>query len=95
MSMWFGLRGPILRFIGTSGTVTIPAGAKVLQIKAHATTAGSVKIFGDSNAITLPASSGWFYLQENHAGLVAPTGSNTIVFTSTDSYYVEYTTEGS
>lgn len=88
MSMWFGLPGPVQFATGTSGTVTLVAGSKVLQIKAFAATSGSIDMFGTT--IVLPASSGWFELQENHALNVAPTGASTIVFASTASYYVEY-----
>jgi hypothetical protein len=94
MSMWYSLRGPLVRQSGVSGSVTIPAGAKVLRIHAFAVSASTIAIFTDADAITLPANSGWFVYQANHLGLQAPTGNNTIVFSSTASYFVEYSVEG-
>lgn len=92
--MWYGLRGPVKRFSGTSGTVTLPSGAKLLRIRAHATAAGTVQIFDDAADIPLPVSSGWFELDYFHTSTTAPDGTPTIVFTSTDSYLVEYSSEG-
>jgi len=92
MSMWAGLLGKVQYASGTSGTLTLNAGARVLQIKAANVSAGSVVIFGGAT-IVLPAitGGGWgFNLQENHTNLVAPTGATTIVFATTTSYYVEY-----
>ena len=90
MSMWVGLKGTIKRATGVVGTVTLKAGARVLQIHAFASAASTVQIFNDTNPVTLPASSGWWGLQENHADTVAPTANPTIVFTGTSSYLIEY-----
>jgi len=43
-----------------------------------------------SPPLPLPASSSWLHLQENHTSMVAPPATPTLVFTGTDSYYVEY-----
>ena len=94
-SCWYGLTGPIVRASGTNGTVTLPAGAKLLRITAYATAASTVQIFNDAAVVTLPASSGWYYQTYEHALVTAPTGHNTILFTSTSSYVVEYSLEGS
>lgn len=75
---------------GTSGTVDIPAGCRVLQITAIALgSAGSLTINGGSS-IVLPYD-GTDHVSSSititpKGNLVAPT----IVFTSTDGYFVEY-----
>ncbi len=70
---------------GASGTPAIPAGARVLGIAAHATTAGSMTInAGDS--IPVPANSAIEFAPRGN--LTAPT----IVLTGTDSYLIEYVT---
>lgn len=79
---------------GASGTVTLPAGARILNIIAHATSAGTVAILGGT---AIPIIAGTvFQLQFMHelatanTNASAPAGSATVVFTGTDSYYVEY-----
>ena len=69
-------------YAGTSGTVTVGAGRRVLSISAHAATAGSVAINGGA-AIPVPAAVGLTLCPEGN--LTAPT----IVLTGTDSYFVE------
>lgn len=94
MSAFVGaLHGQIKRATGTSGTLTLNSGARVLQIHAIPVSgsAGSVQIFNDTNPVTLPAGSGWWGVQENHGvTVVPPAPNNTIVFTTTAAYYVEY-----
>lgn len=68
---------------GTSGTVTIPAGAKVLQISATSLLGGSFTVNGGA-VITIPANQQ--FTLEPRGNLVAPT----IIFTSTSSFVVEY-----
>lgn len=68
---------------GASGTATIPAGGKVIGIAAHATTAGSFTINGGAS-VPIPANAG--VALQPVGNLVAPS----IVFTGTDSYFVEY-----
>ena len=92
---WYSLRGPVKRASGAFGTVTIPVDASILRIRAFCgVSAASVQIFNDAAAVPLPASSGWFAIDYEHTNVKAPVGSNTIVFTSTTSYLVEYSTEG-
>ena len=69
-------------YAGTSGTVVVGAGRRVLGIAAHSTTGGSFTING-GNTITLPANVSVNI--EPLGNLIAPT----IVFTSTDTYFVE------
>jgi hypothetical protein len=70
---------------GTSGTVTLPAGSKVLQISATSLLGGSFTVNGGA-AITIPANQQ--FTLEPRGNLVAPT----IVFTTTTAYVVEYLT---
>lgn len=68
---------------GTSGTVTLPAGSKVLQISATSLLGGSFTVNGGA-AITIPANQQ--FTLEPRGNLVAPT----LVFTSTTAFVVEY-----
>ena len=69
-------------YAGVSGSVSVTAGQRVLGIAAHSTLGGSFTINGGA-AITIPANSG---ISINPVGnLTAPT----IVFTTTDSYFIE------
>ena len=73
---------------GDTGTATLPAGARVLQISAQATSGGpgqshSIAIDGGT-AIPLPASASVTLTPRGN--LVGPT----IVFTNTAAYFVEY-----
>lgn len=68
---------------GTAGTVTLPAGSKVLQISATSLAGGSFTVNGGS-AITIPANQQ--FTLEPRGNLVAPT----LVFTSTTAFVVEY-----
>lgn len=67
---------------GISGTEVIPAGQRVIGIAAHATVAGSMTING-GDSVPIPAQSG--IAIQPVGQLVAPT----LVFTSTDGYFVE------
>ncbi|HEX4335764.1 MAG TPA: hypothetical protein VH062_07605 [Polyangiaceae bacterium] len=75
---------------GTAGTVNLPTGATVRQIVCHATTAGTVTILGGAS-VPVPAGA-TLELRFPHDSLAAgqvPGGSAAIVFTGTDSYFVE------
>lgn len=89
MSMW-ALPGQHYYAAGASGTVTIPPGCQLVQVHAHATSAGTVTIFG-GDAIPIPAGAGWGW-QIQHLNWVSgkPPNDNDIVFTGTDAYFVEY-----
>lgn len=95
MSMWT-LPGPTLYKAGASGTVTLEKGNQILQVHAHATTAGTVVILG-GDSIPIPAGAGWGW-QIQHLNWVAGSaqfsGSLTLVFTGTDAYFVEYRVGG-
>lgn len=90
--------GQIIRFSGVSGTVTVPEGAQVWSIQAHAASSavqGTVQIFTDASVITIPGSaSTYFYYDCKHKGVVAQTTTNSsqankIVFTNTTMFLVE------
>ena len=69
-------------YSGTSGTVSVTAGQRILSISCHATIAGTTTINGGAS-IPIPANVGFSI---NMTGiLVAPT----VVFTNTDSYFIE------
>jgi hypothetical protein len=75
---------------GASGTVTLPVGATLKQIIVHSTAGGTVAIFGGT-AIPVVAGTG-FAIRFGHDVAVSsetPGGGTTIVFTGTDSYFVE------
>ena len=81
---------------GTSGTVTPPAGSRILSICAHATTfPATVTIFGGTPIpiIADPVTS-WFVFKVLHGLCIAQGTTPTIVFTGTDSYFVEYVKAG-
>lgn len=69
-------------YAGVSGSVGVTAGQRVLSISCHCTTAGTVTINGGSS-IPVPANVG--FSVDMRGVLVAPT----IVFTGTDSYFIE------
>ena len=87
--MWNEIRSNVVRYAGTSGTVTVPPGGHVLQIIAHSSNAsGTVVIFGGT-AIPLPNVNSYWRYQPQHLVTTAQATNNTIVFTLTQSYLVE------
>jgi hypothetical protein len=69
-------------YAGTSGTVVVSSGQRVLSIVAHATLASTITINGGAT-ITLPTNTA--FAVEPLGNVVAPT----IIFTNTDSYFIE------
>lgn len=69
-------------YAGSVGTVIVTSGQRVLGIGAHATTAGSFTINGGAS---IPIPSGVSININPLANLIAPT----IIFTGTDSYFIE------
>jgi hypothetical protein len=88
--MWHELAGLWAYAAGAAGTVTLPAGALILQVKAHSSSGtGTVSILGGTN---IPVGGDWLNIQFLHDLVQTSTnGSLAIVFTGTDSYFVEYT----
>lgn len=97
MSPWQGLHGRSSYLSGSSGTVQIPSGASILQIVAHCTTGpGSIVVFGGAS---IPLISGQqLALAFRHVNFqaqgAAAQASTEIVFTGTDSYFVEIVQPG-
>lgn len=92
--MWHDLLGVPGYLAGTSGTVTVPAGACVIQIVASAgATNGSMTLFGGAS-IPIIANEP-LYLNFNH-DLFQANSSNggAIVFTGTVSYFVHWVRQG-
>lgn len=74
--------GTFSYYAGTSGTVTVAAGQRVLSASCHSTMGGSMTINGGA-AIPIPANVGFSI--DLLGNLVAPV----IVYTDTDSYFVQ------
>lgn len=94
--MWSEIVGNVKRFAGASGTVAIPAGGHVIGITAHCTSAGTVAIWdGAGGVVTIPVpASTWFVYDPKHLnttanGSTSAADQRQIVFTTTDSYFVE------
>lgn len=78
---------------GTVGTVTVPIGAAILQLRAHASGAATVSIFG-GDAVPIISGESAFILRFSHLLATSSNASQAIVFTGTDSYLVEYVQVG-
>ena len=93
---WHDLKGSIRTAAGSSGTVTLSSGSRVLQVYAVASGAGGAVAIPDgsgSAVATIPLVANVpLHLEEHHASRVLQgTGAQLqIVFTSTASYFVEY-----
>jgi hypothetical protein len=102
--MWRSLVGTLGSSGGTSGTVTVPAGAIITMLHAHASSGGAsvtlpTPISGAASQ-TVPVPSGtWWAPQWLHTLFVSgnnatTSGSQNITFSGTDSYYVEWVKSG-
>lgn len=91
-SDWHSLVGVFGDLAGTSGTATLPAGAVLLTLSAHAS-AGSAT-FQIFNGATVPVINGAATLVYTfeHTLIQAKSGAgnNTITFTNTDHYYLQW-----
>lgn len=70
---------------GASGTVTCSAGEKILGIAAHASSGGATMTINGGDSVPVPIGGIGIQPQGN---ITAPT----IVFTGTDSYFIEFVT---
>lgn len=76
---------------GANGTVAVPSGATVKAIYAHSTAGGTVTIFGGASITVVAATAIMFRFPHDNLVSKATAGNSAaIVFTGTDSYYVEY-----
>jgi hypothetical protein len=94
--MWQGLAGRIWnQQAGTAGTVTLPAGAVIIQIITHASAGAATCAILGGTAIPIINGAPPTTIRFNHDLVQAVTGvSLTVVFTNTDSYFVEYVVAG-
>lgn len=69
---------------GVSGTETLTGSKRIVGVMAHFTTAGTVQI----NATTVPCPAGLTFNWNPNAQVTDPT----LIFTGSDSYFVEYVT---
>lgn len=91
--MWRELVGTWAYAAGASGTVTIPKGAMIVQIVAIDTAGGgTVVIFGGTAIPITPAVP--LVLRFNHDLCNSKNSAQDIVFTGTDSYFIEYVKAG-
>jgi hypothetical protein len=82
---------------GASGTVTLPAGAVIMSVRAEShSAAATVEILGGDAIIvdggTVPAAHMVLSLAFPHGQCAVEGATKTVVFTSTASYFVEYIT---
>ena len=84
--------GKQLYAAGASGTVTLPEGAIITLIRSHSTAGGTCTIFG-GDSIPIVATFD-LHLPKMHPYCVATAAAKTVVFATTNSYYVEYIIPG-
>jgi hypothetical protein len=93
--MYSGIIGTEVTITGTAGTVTIPSGAAVLQFWAEETGSGgpgTVVMFGGASIILPTDPLPFRFMHRLNTAPGAP--HNTIVFTNTKSFFVEYVKSG-
>lgn len=89
---WHSLPGTPGYFAGASGTVTLPAGAVLIAVTAHASAGGATCTIFGGQAIPIVSGAPAFSLDLKHANYVAAgTGAQAqLVFTGTDHYFVHW-----
>lgn len=92
--MWRGLVGTPGQAAGTAGTVTLPAGAIIYMIMAHASAGSATVAILGQTAIPIINGASPLVLPFNSDVLQANANNNTVVFTNTDSYAVFYVKSG-
>lgn len=75
---------------GASGTPTIPKGAQILKIIAHASAGGATVAINGGDAIPIINGAPPTVLDFHHLLVVSPNAENPVVFTGTDQFFVEY-----
>lgn len=86
--MWHDFIGRAFQYAGAFGTVTLTDGEIVHLVVVHSTAGGTFTIFGGPS-IPVIANAAPTNYQFYHTLFVAPfNGSNAIVFTGTDHYFV-------
>jgi len=93
--MWHDLLGEPGYLSGSAGTATVPAGAVVLIISAHASSNGAqFTLFGGAAVPVINGAAPVFFYFYHTLYKADTAGSNAIVFTSTDHYFVHYVKQG-
>lgn len=98
--MWHSLIGTWAYAAAANGTITVPAGAQVVQIIVHSTSGGTLTIFGGSSIVIVAAAEPTVF-RFNHTlcqsqNNSTTSGSQNIVASSgCDSVFVEYVKAGS
>lgn len=91
--MYYELSGQVVSVTGTSGTPTIPSGARIIEIQALPGSGGGSVVMpdgaGGTISVTLPDGSNGFVYKPFHANRKT-TAANQIVFSGTSTYFVEY-----
>jgi hypothetical protein len=77
---------------GASGTASVPVGSKVVKIATHASSGGATLAINGGDAIPVISGAPPLVLDFHHDLLIAK--ANGFVFTSTDSYLVEFIKAG-
>lgn len=88
-SSWQSLIGFPVYKAGSAGTVTLPVGAVLIRVWCHSTAGGTCTIFG-GDSIPIVANVSPFEVDFKHALFIATAAAPTVVFTTTDSYFVHY-----
>jgi hypothetical protein len=85
--MWQEITGPVKRFAGTTGTVTVPKGASILHI---VFAGGSCAGFpdGQGGVITITGTSGSGFDYDPDYVSPIPSGA-TLTFSGTSTYFVD------
>jgi hypothetical protein len=84
------MQGKYTYAAGASGTVTLATGATLKQIVAHSTAGGTITIFGGASIPIIAGTAiALRFIHDNAVAGETSTASAAIVFTGTDSYYVE------
>jgi hypothetical protein len=93
--MWHNLIGTLATFAGTAGTVTLRAGSIVILVVAHSSVTGGTLVILGGPTIPIINGAASLVLQNYHTlQKVDASNTGTIVFTNTDSYYVQCLVEG-
>ncbi|HEY2408838.1 MAG TPA: hypothetical protein VGI10_22690 [Polyangiaceae bacterium] len=80
---------------GNAGTVTLPKGAVLILIIAHASAGGATLQALGGPTIPVPVSTAPLVIQNHHALRQQNSATGvSVIFTGTDSYYVQYATPG-
>jgi hypothetical protein len=90
--MYNEIQGTYFQKAGASGTENIPAGAQLLQCVVHSTAGGTVAFLGGT-AVPIIANAAPTTFRFLHR-LMTPLAASTVVFTGTDSYFLEYVKPG-